>query len=53
MCKVQLESNEKICEAYDCDEIATVTIEVSAGEFGIVELKVCEDCVSKFGVTLS
>jgi hypothetical protein len=37
-----------ICEAADCEQIATEQIEVSAGKYGILILSVCASCVGKF-----
>lgn len=43
----QVESNI-ICEAWDCNEVATKTIGVNAGTYGVIQLYVCRDCISKF-----
>jgi hypothetical protein len=36
------------CESYQCINVATKDIAVSAGKYGSIILKVCESCVSKF-----
>ena len=42
---------EKLCDAFSCEAEATEQIEVSVGKFGIIELLVCKNCVSKFQVS--
>lgn len=37
-----------ICEAADCEQVATEQIEVSAGKYGTLILSVCSNCVEKF-----
>lgn len=48
----QSESNKDphkiICEAYGCEELATETIGVDVGTFGILEFNLCAKCVIKF-----
>jgi hypothetical protein len=41
-------SFDRICEAADCEQLATEQIDVSAGKFGTVKLFVCPKCVGKF-----
>jgi hypothetical protein len=44
------ESDKNICEAIDCDNLATTQIEVEAGKYGIIPLNLCIDCVPLFEV---
>lgn len=39
---------KKICDAANCDKIATQQVEVSAGKYGTLILSVCANCVGKF-----
>ena len=41
-------SNKDICNAFGCSDQATETIDVSAGKFGTISLKVCSTCLKKF-----
>ena len=43
--------HRQICDAADCNNEATENIQVTAGKYGIIELSVCENCVSKFKET--
>jgi hypothetical protein len=45
-----VDTTNKICEAYSCDNQATVQIEVHVGKFGTIPLNLCIDCVSLFEV---
>lgn len=36
------------CEAMKCEEEATSQIKVSVGNLGIIDLNVCNNCISKF-----
>ena len=40
--------NNIICYALDCDKTATENIDLSAGNFGIITLKVCKECSKLF-----
>ena len=40
--------HKQVCDATDCEQVATQQIEVSAGKFGTVTLFVCPNCVGKF-----
>ena len=37
-----------LCEAIECIEKATETLEVPAGDYGNLELYLCKECVQKF-----
>ena len=39
---------DECCNAFGCFNPASETIEVSAGKFGIISLKVCSLCLKKF-----
>lgn len=39
---------KNLCEALDCSNIAKYDIEVSAGKYGMISIKVCHTCLSKF-----
>lgn len=43
-----LESDKKICEAFDCSNKAVTTIKVSAGNYGQISLNICRLCEPKF-----
>ena len=43
-------TTNKICEAYGCDNRATIQIEVQIGKLGTIRLNLCIDCVSLFEV---
>jgi hypothetical protein len=36
------------CNAFGCINRSTETIDVSAGKYGIISLKVCSICIKKF-----
>lgn len=36
------------CEAYDCNSVATTSINVNVGVLGIITLYLCEVCASEF-----
>jgi len=38
-----------VCEASGCLAKATTNISVKVGELGIIFLRLCNDCASKFG----
>jgi hypothetical protein len=40
--------NDMMCEAVNCFEKATNTIEVEAGNHRTISLSLCNDCVCKF-----
>jgi hypothetical protein len=42
------EDYKTICNGFGCSEIATNKITESAGEFGLIELDLCSNCISKF-----
>ena len=42
------EVNKELCEAVGCQEEATEEITVNAGEFGVLILSVCKNCIGKF-----
>ena len=44
------EVHKHICEAFNCNAIATREISVKAGNHGIISLSLCEQCVNKFRV---
>jgi hypothetical protein len=47
--KPKILSSDRICEAVNCYEAATKTINVSAGKFGTINLNLCHDCaINKF-----
>ncbi|HKR73006.1 MAG TPA: hypothetical protein VJR94_02725, partial [Candidatus Nitrosocosmicus sp.] len=35
---------KEICNSFDCNNLATEEVKLSAGEFGIVTIHICEDC---------
>lgn len=37
-----------ICNAIECTNLATNIVSINAGSFGIVDLKVCSNCVNIF-----
>ena len=45
-----VDTTNKNCEAYGCDNRATVQIEVQVGKLGTIPLNLCIDCVSLFEV---
>ena len=42
--------NSPICYALECNKIATESIKVNAGNFGIIRLKVCKKCSKLFNI---
>lgn len=40
--------NDTICDALECHKTATENINLSAGKFGIIDLKVCKECSKLF-----
>lgn len=45
---ISIKDNKQICEAFGCVEKATEQIEINAGKYGILVLRVCSKCVRKF-----
>ena len=44
----QNKTEDVLCEAVDCGEIATERLEVPAGDYGNLELYLCKECIQKF-----
>lgn len=40
--------NKEICNGFNCSNIATEKISVSAGIFGTISLNLCNNCVNMF-----
>ena len=43
-----IDSNNQICESFDCESDATNRIEIDCGEYGKLPISVCDNCLCKF-----
>ena len=43
-------SDIDICEALDCNAKATMEAHVNAGHYGIIALRLCDNCINKFKI---
>jgi hypothetical protein len=46
----EVHNKDNLCEAVNCNAIATREISVNAGNYGLISLNLCRDCVKKFQV---
>ncbi len=46
--KPKEEVYKDICNAFECNNLATDEIKVRAGSFGIITLQVCKSCIGIF-----
>ena len=44
------DSDIDICEALDCNAKATMEAHVKAGHYGIIALRLCDNCKNKFKI---